>query len=132
MKAVILMTVLIALVPFVTPHPYHHDDAKHLYTGQHKFVISLLNALHKTYPHNSNVVSPHSIYHALLLAYFGAEGKTEESLKQALHLQWADSKQDVIRVYQMVIGARKERQDVQDIDFESFDKLYITEKADLK
>ncbi|XP_071649029.1 serine protease inhibitor 88Ea isoform X1 [Temnothorax longispinosus] len=43
--------------------------------------------------------SPHSIHQALSLAYFGARGTTEESLKQALHIPNELSKVDVQRYY---------------------------------
>ncbi|XP_011700301.1 PREDICTED: serpin B3-like isoform X2 [Wasmannia auropunctata] len=43
--------------------------------------------------------SPHSIHEALSLAYFGARGTTEESLKQALHIPNELTKVDVQRYY---------------------------------
>ncbi|XP_043259822.1 serine protease inhibitor 88Ea-like [Colletes gigas] len=43
--------------------------------------------------------SPHSIHQALTLAYFGARGTTEESLRKALHIPNDLSKVDVQRYY---------------------------------
>jgi len=49
--------------------------------------------------HDNIFFSPHSIHQALSLAYFGARGTTEESLKQALHIPNELSKVDVQRYY---------------------------------
>jgi len=49
--------------------------------------------------HDNIFFSPHSIHQALSLAYFGARGTTEESLKQALHIPNELSKIDVQRYY---------------------------------
>lgn len=43
--------------------------------------------------------SPHSLHQALSLAYFGARGTTEESLKKALRIPDQLSKVDVQRYY---------------------------------
>lgn len=59
-------------------------------------------------------------------------GDTEESLQSALAFKWADPKISNVRVYQMVKGACKKRLDFQDIEFETVDKFYVTEKANLK
>lgn len=59
-------------------------------------------------------------------------GDTEESLQSALAFKWADPKISNVRVYQMVKEARKKRLDFQDIEFETVDKFYVTEKANLK
>lgn len=92
----------------------------------------MLNAVKRTSPKGNHFFSPHSTYRALLLAYFGAEGKTKQSLTRALHLGWAKNKSDVVSAYEMELKARAGRSFGQNIQFDSVDKIYITNKAELK
>lgn len=126
MKAFIPLVVLIALIPLIISIPLNPDGQK-LYEGQRKFSIKLLHALHKS-AHGSRVVSPYSIYHGLLMLYFGAEGETEMSLKRALYLDWANSKEDVIRAYQLL----NQMNIHPEIEFRNVSRLYVTDKAVLK
>lgn len=126
MKAFISLVVLIAIIPLIISLR-HDPDAQKLYEGQRKFSIKLLHALHKG-AHGSRVVSPYSIYHGLLMLYFGAEGETELSLKRALYLDWANSKEDVIRVYQLLNQLNVHPE----IEFRNVSRLYVTDKAVLK
>lgn len=122
MKAVIILSVLVALA---TPAP---NDVKQLYAGQHKFVVSFMNAMHKSgLLENNFVFSPHSVYHALLLAYFGASGETEHSLYDGLYLHWAKSKDEVVKAYEAVDNAHFASNYKYEADW--FDKFYVTDKA---
>jgi len=58
--------------------------------------------------------SPHSIHQALSLAYFGARGTTEESLKRALHIPNELSKVDVQRYYAIEKALNEMRSQVSD------------------
>jgi len=58
--------------------------------------------------------SPHSIHQALSLAYFGARGTTEESLKRALHIPNELSKVDVQRSYAIEKSLNEMRSQVSD------------------
>lgn len=58
--------------------------------------------------------SPHSIHQALSLAYFGARGTTEESLKQALRIPSELSKIDVQRYYAIERSLNQMRSQVSD------------------
>lgn len=107
------------------------DQPFQLYHGQGHFAVSLLHALQKSAPEKNHFFSPHSTYRALLLAYFGAEGKTKKSLERALHLDWANNKSQVSAAYEMELKARAGRS-FGGIQFNSVDKVYVTNKAEMK
>lgn len=125
MKTFIPLLVLITLIPLIISIPQSPETQK-LYAGQRKFSIKLLHALHKS-AHSENV-SPYSIYHGLLMLYLGAEGETEVSLKRALYMDWANTKKDVIRVYQSLNQLNIHPE----IKFRNVSRLYVTDKAVLK
>lgn len=135
MNKLVLLTVLIAMVPFITPFHLHSDEEsdwpEQLYNGQRTFFVNLLNTIQKSENKENQIFSPHSIYHGLLLAYFGSEGETEQSLRNGLHLDWADSKKDVINAYTAIKTMRKDRAAKQDIELRSVDKFFVTDKAAL-
>lgn len=109
-------------------HPM--DQSFQLYHGQSRFAVSLLHAMQQAAPKKNQFFSPHSTYRALLLAYFGAEGKTKESLERALHLGWAKNKSEVSNAYQKESKARAGRS-FGDIQFNSVDKIYVTNQVEL-
>lgn len=106
--------------------------ADKLYYGQRKFSVLLLDALQKARQNESLFFSPHSTYRALLLAYFGASGKTEHSLKRLLQLEWSNSKADIWYAYDFEKLARHNRARRQSIEFTSVDKLYVSDRVDVK
>lgn len=55
--------------------------ARNLYKGLTIFTANFLDAMHKANPNENLFFSPFSLYHALLLAYFGSTNQTEKSLK---------------------------------------------------
>lgn len=137
MNKAIIFAVLVTLLPLVWSQCLTRNDtarlsADKLYYGQRKFSVSLLDALQKARPNESLFFSPHSTYRALLLAYFGARGETEKSLKQTLQLDWADSKADVSYAYDLEKQARANRGESQDVEFNSVDKLYFSQQVELK
>ena len=58
--------------------------------------------------------SPHSIHQALSLAYFGARGTTEDSLKRALQIPNELSKIEVQRFYAIDKSVNQMRSQVSD------------------
>lgn len=137
MNRSIVIAALAALLPLVWSQCLTRNDstpltADKLYYGQRKFSVSLLDALQKARPNESLFFSPHSTYRALLLAYFGAKGETESSLKRTLQLDWAQSKADVSQAYEMERQARTNRAQHQTVEFNSVDKLYFSKKVELK
>lgn len=55
--------------------------ARNLYKGLTIFTANFLDAMHKANPNENLFFSPFSLYHALLLAYFGSGSQTEKGLK---------------------------------------------------
>lgn len=106
--------------------------ADKLYDGQRKFSVILLDALQKARQNESLFFSPHSTYRALLLTYFGASGKTEQSLKKLLQLEQRKSKADIWYAYEFEKRARQNRVRRQSIEFTSVDKLYVSEQIEVK
>ena len=136
MKTIIaVLAAFLALVLVWFPYSNKNDtvniSADQLYYGQRKFSVNLLHSLQKTQPNQSLFVSPHSIYRALLLLYFQSNGELEKSLKKTLQLDWANSKADVWRAYEL---EKLERTNYRDpsVEFNSFDKLYISSDFELK
>lgn len=58
----------------------------YLFERQQAFSIKLLQTVVAASPKQNLIFSPHSIYTALLIAYFLSSNKTEESLKSFLNL----------------------------------------------
>lgn len=103
-----------------------------IYKGQRQFAISLLNAIKKIAPEDNHFFSPHSTYHALLLAYFGAEGDTMKSLEKALGLDRLFGKSDVVRAYKNLKNLKKDwHTSERSIQFNTVDKVYVTKEAQL-
>lgn len=91
---------LLAIIPFVRSQLCLADDikqnteykyrAKNLYKGLTIFTANFLEAMHKGNPNENLFFSPFSLYHALLLAYFGSANQTEKGLKVSNCLQSND------------------------------------------
>lgn len=137
MNKSLVIAALAALLPLVWCQCLTRNDsaaisADKLYYGQRKFSVNLLDALQKARPNESLFFSPHSTYRALLLAYFGAKGLTEQSLKKTLQLDWAKSKADVSHAYELERQARLSRAEHQTVEFNSVDKLYFSKQVEVK
>lgn len=91
-----------------------------------KFSVSLLKQLEQDDPNGNIFFSPHSIYQALLLAYFGAAGETERQLKDVLGLYWAEHKTDVQHAYDKKKTELANRLQNQTVEFNSVNKLYFS------
>lgn len=55
--------------------------SRNLYKGLTIFTANFLDAMNKANPNENLFFSPFSLYHALLLAYFGSANQTEKGLK---------------------------------------------------
>lgn len=137
MNKSIVIAAFAALLPLIWCQCLTRNDtvklsADKLYYGQRKFSVNLLDALQKARPNESLFFSPHSTYRALLLAYFGAKGETEKSLKNTLQLDWAKSKADVSHAYELERHARAKRVQHQTVEFNSVDKLFFSKKVEVK
>ncbi|KAL0113662.1 hypothetical protein PUN28_012655 [Cardiocondyla obscurior] len=86
---------------------------------------------------NDNIFfSPHSIHHALTLAYFGARGTTEDSLKQALRIPNELSKVDVQRNFAIERSLNEMRSQINgsanSYDYQVANKFWITNSKKLR
>lgn len=134
---ILIITVCVCLLPVIHTQCLSDDDtvkstADQLYLGQRKFSVSLLDALQHATPGESLFFSPHSTYHALLMAYFGARGETEAALKKTLQLDWATNKAEVSQAYHLEHRARELRSVNQTVEFHSVDKIYFSQETDVK
>lgn len=102
----------------------------HTYYRRLKFGISLLDLLQKTEPHKDIIYSPHSVYQAILLSYFGTAGETQWELNEILGLDLAKSKADVASSYQL--DAQTNRFQNGTIEFNSATKLYISKNIEIE
>lgn len=138
MNTSLVTITLVALIPSLVwcqcffPNNSIKITADKLYDGQRKFSVILLDALQKARPNESLFFSPHSTYRALLLTYFGSNGKTEQSLKNLLKLEQIKSKADIWYAYEFEKQARQNRVRRQSIEFTSVDKLYVSEQIEVK
>ncbi|KAH8420761.1 hypothetical protein KR222_004312, partial [Zaprionus bogoriensis] len=107
------------------------DKSDNLYRGQQEFSVALLSAIRKATPYENVFFSPYSTYHALLLAYFGATGETEEELKKVLRLDWAENKEYVRSIYRTEKRQRKQRVKNMPLEFTSADRLYFDKRVKL-
>lgn len=136
----LLVAVLIsvALLPIATRAQCLSDDdtvkstADKLYLGQRNFSVSLLDALQAATPSESLFFSPHSTYHALLMAYFGAQGETEAALRKTLRLDWATNKAEVSKAYHLEHTERKIRAENRSVEFHSVDKIYVAKEVEIR
>ncbi|XP_031624798.1 serine protease inhibitor 88Ea-like [Contarinia nasturtii] len=120
---------------YIKRHFHDFPDEKRDYQpyfGQLNFAISLLDSLQKENPNQNIVYSPHSIYQALLLVYFGAGGETEEELKHYLGLNWAKSKDEVANIYKLEKQVRDNRFRNQSIILYSVNRLYVAQDIILR
>uniref|UniRef100_A0A1A9X2P9 Serpin domain-containing protein n=1 Tax=Glossina brevipalpis TaxID=37001 RepID=A0A1A9X2P9_9MUSC len=102
-----------------------------LYRGQQEFTFAMLDTIQKATPNENIFFSPYSTYHALLLAYFGATGKTEEELVQVLRLSWAKNKKHVNNGYRLEKQLRLTRSKRMPLEFASADKIYFDKSINL-
>lgn len=65
----------------IQKHTEFNYKAKNLYKGLTIFTANFLDAMHKANPNENLFFSPFSLYHALMLAYFGSANQTEKGLK---------------------------------------------------
>lgn len=133
MSKFILISAFVILIPLVWSSC--ESDYQHFSHGQQKFSVSFLKALNKQELQGGNqgnlIFSPYSIHRVLLLAYFGAKGKTKESLENVLNLKnWVESKDDIREIYK---SNKKEfeKQQQQEYGFSSVDKMFVKTGAQL-
>lgn len=113
------------------------EEAKAIvYGGERAFSVNLIKALFAKYEDSSieqNIfISPSSIYHTLMLAYFGALGETQAELATGLGFQ-SLSKSEVLKTYMFdrAYQAVRERTPELGYTFLHANKLYFERELKL-
>jgi len=113
-----------------------NEEAQALvYSGERAFSVNLIKALFEKYENESieeNIfISPSSIYHTLMLAYFGSLGETQEELEVSLGFGNL-TKSEVLKTYMFdrAYQAVRERTAGLGYTFKHANKLYF--EQDLK
>ncbi|XP_055607507.1 serine protease inhibitor 88Ea-like isoform X2 [Uranotaenia lowii] len=135
MKSLLLLSVVVAAASAQCLAP--NDNIQHskadnplarnrLYKGQSIFTLKLLEAINSATPNENIFFSPYSLYHVLLLMYFGAQSDTEMTLRKGLELHWTEDKPVVWQAYttgkkSMVSRFNQDKA----IQFDSVDKLFF-------
>jgi hypothetical protein len=86
--------ITLTLISYTNQQCISQDDGKtpgkdfksRLYKGQQIFTVNFLDALNKAQPNENLFFSPHSLYHALLLAYFGSKNQTLDGLEVSISI----------------------------------------------
>ncbi|KRF78944.1 serine protease inhibitor 88Ea isoform X2 [Drosophila virilis] len=132
LSLVLLLPALLSAEFCGTPtDPSMSSIRPNLYRGQQEFSVAMLDAIRKATPNENVFFSPYSTYHALLLAYFGATGETEQELTKTLRLSWAPSKEAVRSAYRTEKQARALRAKEMPLEFSSADRLYFDNQVKL-
>lgn len=103
-----------------------------LYAGQQEFTLSMLEQVNRVSSHENVFFSSYSVFHALLLAYFGSSQQTERSLKNVLKLDWTENKFDVMQAYRLEKTMRAKRAKNASVEFRSADRLYFDKTVRVK
>merc|ERR1719367_912861 len=115
--------------------PVNEDAQAVVYGGERAFSVNLVKALFKKYENEAieqNIfISPSSIYHTLMLSYFGALGETERELAKGLGFENL-TKSEVLKTYMFdrAYQAVRERTPGLGYIFKHANKLYF--EQDLK
>jgi len=116
--------------------PMNSTSQQVVHAGERAFSVNLIKALFQRFKSariEENIfISPSSIYHTLVLAYFGARGQTRRELEAGLGLD-SLSKLDVLKAYMMdrVYQAVRERTEGLGYDFQQANKLYFNNDLQL-
>merc|ERR1711983_325851 len=107
-----------------------------VYSGERAFSVNLVKSLFEKYENESIVenifISPSSIYHTLMLAYFGSLGETQEELETTLGFD-SLSKSEVLKTYMFdrAYQAVRERTAGLGYVFKHANKLYFEQNMKL-
>ncbi|XP_076752180.1 serine protease inhibitor 88Ea isoform X2 [Xylocopa sonorina] len=112
------------------------NTKKSLIEARFNFALDTLKKMVVIESRNNIFYSPHSLQQALTLAYMGARGSTEQSLKKALHIPNDLSKVDIQRYYAFE-NSMKQHIDGQDnasdkYEYKSANRLWITDAVKVR
>jgi len=115
--------------------PVNNQSKALVYQGERDFSVNLIKALFEKYERESiseNIfISPSSIYHTLMLAYFGSRGETQAELTNALGFS-SLGKSSVLKTYMFDRAYQAVRENTPGLGyvFKHANKLYF--EKDLK
>lgn len=102
------------------------NTQKILYASHKDFSLKLLAEINKRQSKSENVfLSPYSIYHSLMMAYFISSNHTEEALSKTLGFYNKD-KVDVLQAYKLDKNRR------QDYEFSNANRIYIATQVEVR
>lgn len=110
---------------FVAPR----GSSTKLYSGEQKFALNMLDAITKVAPNENIFFSPYSVFHALLLAYFGAANQTQKYLENVLHLDPELKKSQYKSIYTI---RKNDYSKSEGTEFKSADRLFVDKNVALK
>jgi len=116
--------------------PVDEEAQAIVYSGERAFSVNLVKSLFEKYENESieeNIfISPSSIYHTLMLAYFGSLGETQEELEATLGFDNL-SKSEVLKTYMFdrAYQAVRERTAGLGYVFKHANKLYFEQDMKL-
>lgn len=124
MLKIITLAALVAIVSSNTP----------LYDSHPSFTLRTLKTVRESTLEKNVFMSPHSTFHALLVAFFGAEGQTKVSLRKGLFTGNENNvNEQIIRPwYAEEMRILAEMIYAETVRFISFDRVYITRTANIK
>lgn len=104
-----------------------------LYKGESIFTLKMLEAINTATPTENVFFSPYSLYHVLLLAFFGARSDTEKQLRNGLELHWTEDKPVIWQAYNIGKKSLASRFNQNtDIQFSSVDKLFFGKQIPIR
>lgn len=99
-----------------------------LYSGEQEFSLNMLDAITKVSPNDNIFFSPYSVFHALLLAYFGAANQTQKYLENVLHLDTNIMKSQYKSIY---LTRKNFYSKAEGTVFNSADRLFVDKNVKL-
>lgn len=100
-----------------------------LYNGEQSFSLNMLDAITKVAPNDNIFFSPYSVFHALLLAYFGAANQTQKYLENILYLDPTIKKSQYKTIY---LTRKNLYTKSEGTEFKSADRLFVDKNVNLK
>jgi len=113
--------------------PVTDETKAAVYTGERAFSVDLIKALFAKYEDsgvNENIfISPSSIFHTLMLAYFGAKGETQRELAAGLGFD-SLKKSDVLKAYMFDRAYQAVRENTPGLGYvySHVNKLYVEQE----
>lgn len=99
----------------------------HYVASENKFAGAFSRSMYQLHRQQNILASPYSVYRALTLLYMAANGTTEHSLVQALHLDWANGNKSA--VYEAYVADVHLHQHHHGAHIHAADRLYTDEST---